>query len=234
MFDFIALLIFIGSWVGYSYWAHQQSSSLSLTKILADFRQDWMLRILKREQRNADMAAMTQLERNASIYAGIALMAIVTIFIALSLSEETISLLMGSSLIEQSSLTVIKFKLAVIGLVFMYCFFTFSWCMRQFGFCALLVGAAPMPTEGINADVKRHFATHAGNILDLASRQFNLGLRGFNFSLAALSWLMGSLWFIAITLVVVAVLYRREYESNTLKELIRARGLDPDQIDKKD
>ncbi|MEX2321519.1 MAG: DUF599 family protein, partial [Saccharospirillum sp.] len=73
------------------------------------------------------------------------------------------------------------------------------------------------------------FSVHTAKVMDLAGKQFNLGLRAVYFSLAVIGWFLGPLWFVVLTSVIIGVLYRREFRSTTLKELVRARGLDPNQ-----
>jgi uncharacterized membrane protein len=58
----------------------------------------------------------------------------------------------------------------------------------------------------------------------LAIYNFNLGLRAYYFSLALLTWFVHPLVFVVASSWVVAVLYRREFRSRTLKALLA--GLD--------
>jgi uncharacterized membrane protein len=58
----------------------------------------------------------------------------------------------------------------------------------------------------------------------LAIYHFNLGLRACYFSLALVTWFVHPVVFIVCTAWVVAVLYRREFYSRTLKTLLS--GLD--------
>src|SRR5690606_41250626 len=54
----------------------------------------------------------------------------------------------------------------------------------------------------------------------MAAHSFNLGLRSYYFALAMLSWFINPWVFMAITAGVVYVLYRREFKSEVLGELV--------------
>lgn len=228
--DGAALLIFLVSWIGYTRYASVQAKRRhSLSSIMHHFRIDWLQRMLRRENRVADMSAVSNLERNSAFFASSSMFIVAGLITVLAASEQVMGLLNDISFVQPTSKGLWEAKIGVLVAVYVYAFLSFTWSMRQFGFLSVLIGSAPTPTESINDQVKRDFATHTARIIDLASSQFNLGLRAFYFSLAVVAWLLGPIWFVVATIMIVAVLYRREFRSTTLKELIRARGLDPDQ-----
>ena len=60
------------------------------------------------------------------------------------------------------------------------CVFTFTWSVRQYNFCSVLVGSAPLATErGIEDSERELYAMHMAQICSLAANQFNYGLRAF-------------------------------------------------------
>ena len=63
------------------------------------------------------------------------------------------------------------------------------------------------------------YGTHIGRLICNAGKHFNLGLRGYYFGMAAVSWFVHSLLFITVTALVVMVLYRREFRSHTVNNL---------------
>lgn len=102
-------------------------------------------------------------------------------------------------------------------LIFIYAFFKFSWSIRQFGFCSILVGAVRKPPKDAS-----EYATEIDRIaviLCFANRNFNQGLRAYYFGVAALSWFLHPALMIAVTLGVLYVLHQREFRSQTLKVL---------------
>ena len=52
-----------------------------------------------------------------------------------------------------------------------------------------------------------------------SSKNFNNALRSYYFGLSLLSWLISPVLFIVTNILVVAVLYRREFHSKTLNSL---------------
>ncbi|CAM5226140.1 hypothetical protein SSTU70S_03901 [Stutzerimonas stutzeri] len=103
-------------------------------------------------------------------------------------------------------------------MVFVYAFFTFSWCMRQYNFAAVLVASAPMAGERNVSDHERKaFGQRAARVLSMAANQFNFGLRAYYFGMATLAWFIHPWFFMAVTTGVVLVLYRREFHSDVLK-----------------
>ena len=51
----------------------------------------------------------------------------------------------------------------------------------------------------------------------LAAETFNDGLRAYYFSFATMGWFFSPLFFVVNTLVIVAILYNREFHSDVLK-----------------
>lgn len=228
-FDWLALLVFLTSWVAYTRYASIQGKRYhSLSSIMHHFRIDWMQRLLRRENRVADMSAVGNLERNSAFFASTSIFIVAGLITVLAASERVMLLLEDISFVQTGTRALWEAKVGILIAVYIYGFLSFTWSMRQFGFLSVIIGSAPTPTESIDDAVKRDFARHTAQVMDLAGRQFNLGLRAFYFSLAVIGWFLGPLWFVVFTAVIIAVLYRREFRSNTLKELIRARGLDPD------
>ena len=109
-------------------------------------------------------------------------------------------------------------RILAMMVLFVYAFFKFTWSLRQYGFVSVMIGGAPL----LNADRIKEIDSHANRIAKMASmaaNNFNIGLRSYYFAIAMLSWLLHSLLFMAVTLVIVYVLYSREFTSSTLKTL---------------
>ena len=56
-------------------------------------------------------------------------------------------------------------------------------------------------------------------MLGLAAETFNSGLRAYYFSFAAMAWFFSPLAFLMATILVVAILYSREFRSDVLQVL---------------
>jgi uncharacterized membrane protein len=108
-------------------------------------------------------------------------------------------------------------KIVLLIFIFIYAFFLFTWSLRQFNFCSILVGAAPRP--GGNAEEIERYVNRAGRLVSLAGTSFNNGLRAYYFALAVLMWFVHPWLMIITTAAVVLILYWREFRSETLKAL---------------
>ncbi|HCV40926.1 MAG TPA: DUF599 domain-containing protein, partial [Pseudomonas sp.] len=98
---------------------------------------------------------------------------------------------------------------------------TFSWCMRQYNFAAVLVGSAPMIGERqVNELERKAFASRAARVLSLAANQFNFGLRSYYFGMAMLTWFISPWLFMIVSVGVVLILYRREFHSDVLDVMV--------------
>jgi uncharacterized membrane protein len=111
-----------------------------------------------------------------------------------------------------------ELKLLVLVVMFVHAFFKFTWALRQFNYCSVLIGAAPRPPDEENADA---YAVRAAEVSTRASKDFNQGLRAYYLSLAALGWFVSAWAFMFATTLVIGVLYWREYHSAALRTLER-------------
>jgi uncharacterized membrane protein len=83
----------------------------------------------------------------------------------------------------------------------------------------LLVAAAPLHDQYTDDGERHAFADRAGRVMGLAAETFNDGLRGYYYAFAAVAWFFSAWAFIAATVAVVVVLYRREFHSQVLAAL---------------
>ena len=90
--------------------------------------------------------------------------------------------------------------------------------MRQYTFVALMIGALPSPQFfHYNPDKQDDYAQRVAAMTGLAAETFNDGLRAYYFSFAAMGWFFSPLFFVLTTLLIVAILYNREFHSDVLK-----------------
>jgi uncharacterized membrane protein len=109
-------------------------------------------------------------------------------------------------------------NLLVLVLVsFVFAYFKFTWSLRQFNLLSILVGAAPMGKTGEpGIDAYAHRVAGANN---LAGDDFNRGIRAYYFGLAATGWLLNSWALGLLSVIVLVVLFRRDYRSPALRVL---------------
>ncbi len=220
--NLLAALWFIVCWGGYTRYAIWKGRDTAcLASVMHLYREDWMRRMLLRDNRIADASVIGNLERNASFFASSTLIILAGILTVLGASDRALSLLADLPLVQQTSQSMSEIKLLCLAIVFVYAFFTFSWCMRQYNFAAVLVGSAPMIGERqVSEQERKAFATRAARVISLEANQFNFGLRSYYFGMALLSWFVSPWAFVAMSTGVVLILYRREFHSDVLDVMV--------------
>lgn len=215
-------------WWGYARFARKKArATYCIASVLHAYRKQWMAAMLKRDNRIADASLLGNLERNASFLASTAILVIAGLVTILASVENVHAMLVKVPLAQpELSLEQLQFKVVVLLLIYVYAFFTFTWAMRQYGFCAVLVGAAPYSDEPeAQGRLGETFVRHSAQVIDQAGNTYNYGLRAYYFSLAVLAWLVNTWVFVLVVALVVAVLYAREFHSRTLRSLIAVGAL---------
>ena len=111
-----------------------------------------------------------------------------------------------------------EIQLFTLTAIFVYAFFTFVWAIRLFHNTLVLVGAAPQPDDCDDA-IKAIYPKHMARFVGRAFLYMNRGTRAFTFGLGLLPWFLHPLLLIASTLIVIAVLHRRDFRSVSLEAL---------------
>jgi uncharacterized membrane protein len=218
--DAAALVLFAATWAGYQWYAdHSDTARPRLSREMDRFMREWLTRMAERDNRMVDVNVLRNLTRSSQFFASTTMLILGALVALMGYAEKAASVVADLPFTQQASERVWEFKVLVLLLIFVYAFFKFSWSMRQFGFCSILVGATKKPTP-----TPEQYAVHIGRtaaIMSFANRNFNQGLRAYYFGVAALSWFLHPVLMIAMTLGVLYVLYQREFRSQTLELLQR-------------
>ncbi|OBP14192.1 hypothetical protein A5320_16260 [Rheinheimera sp. SA_1] len=217
--DVVAVLWFIALWVGYTLFAKRKARTVScLSFELRRKRTDWMRQMLTRDNKMADVALISTLERNVSFFASSSMLILAGLLTAIASSDKIAQVLMQVMPWLDQVDGLMQFKLLFLGLIYVFTFFQFTWSLRQYGFGGVLIGAAP---EGHNLpeDELQLYANRAAKVIDQAAHSFNYGLRAIYFSLAALAWFINVWLFMLATVIVLLVMKHREFHSKALKAL---------------
>ncbi|WP_419799611.1 MAG: DUF599 domain-containing protein [Terasakiella sp.] len=217
--DIIALVWFLLAWVGYTSWADRFSQTRpSLMTVMYDYRLEWMKQALNREVRVADAALLSTLIRSISLFASTAIFLLGGVVAIFGSLEQILDLTKDLTYVAKASKVMWEIKLLTLGTIFIYAFFKFAWALRQFNYMLIVMGAFPSP-EFAKTKEAQQIAERAARVNALAVQTFNRGMRTYYFGMAALSWFLNPWIFIAVTLFVVLVIYRREFKSKTLRTL---------------
>ncbi|GAB3015472.1 DUF599 domain-containing protein [Bowmanella dokdonensis] len=217
--DILALCWFLTLWIGYTLFAKRRArQTICLASELRGKRTRWMKEMLVRENRMADIAIIAALERNIAFFASSSLLILAGLLTALA-SVEKLHLMIDELAISAAQTNAqIQIKLLLLMGMFIFAFFQFTWALRQYGFGAVLVGAAPTGNRMSEEEVEL-FANRAAKVVDQAGHSFNYGLRAIYFSLATLSWFIDPRLFMLASVVTMLVMYQREFHSKVLKAL---------------
>lgn len=208
--DWIALAIFVASWVGYS-WLVDLSPwrDRTLTAAMNRQRRVWMEMLSRRDARIVDTSIVAGLQNGTAFFASTSLLAIGAAFAFLETSEDVITAVEKLPIPLETSPVAWEAKAVGLLVIYAYAFFKFGWSYRLFNYTSVLVGAVPPPTERDSTQMKRAVerATHASV---LAGHHFSLGQRAFFFSVGS-GWFANAWVLIGLTLVVVVALARRQF-----------------------
>jgi uncharacterized membrane protein len=218
--DVGALGSFVLLWIAYQWYAdYSNTPRPRLSREMDRHMRDWLLRMVERDNRMVDINVLRNLTRSSQFFASTTMLILGALVALMGYAEQAATVVADLPFTLQVSRRLWEFKILVLLITFIYAFFKFTWSIRQFGFCSILVGATRKPTP-----VPEQYAVHVERIaviLSFANRNFNQGLRAYYFGVAALTWFLHPALMIATTLAVIYVLHEREFRSVTLEALLR-------------
>jgi uncharacterized membrane protein len=218
--DLGALVLFTVLWTGYQWYAdHSDTPRPRLNREMNRYMREWLTRMVERDNRMVDVNVLRTLTRSSQFFASTTMLVLGALVALMGYAEQAASVVADLPFTQQVSRRLWEIKILVLLMIFVYAFFKFSWSIRQFGFCSILVGATRKPTPD-----PEQYAVHIDRtavIVSFAGRNFNQGLRAYYFGVAALTWFLHPALMIAMTLAVIYVLHEREFRSMTLEVLLR-------------
>ncbi|NRQ43209.1 DUF599 domain-containing protein [Rheinheimera sp. YQF-2] len=217
--DLIAVIWFFGLWVGYTLFAKRRAKVVScLSFELRRKRNDWMQKMLLRDNKMADVGLISTLERNVTFFASSTLLILAGLLTVMTAADKLSMMLTNLVPWASYSESSVQLKLLLLSFIYVFAFFQFTWSLRQYGFCGVLIGAAP-DGRGMTSEEQQLYANRAAKVIDQAGHSFNYGLRAIYFSLSALTWFIDPVLFMVASVVVMLVMKQREFHSKVLKAL---------------
>jgi uncharacterized membrane protein len=184
---------------------------------MAQFRHEWMIQMVSRQPRIFDAQLISNLRQGTAFFASASMIAIGGGLALIGNTDQLVGVARNLSL-DSAPAFVWDVKILLVLLLLSNAFLKYVWAHRLFGYCFVLMGAVPNSGDTPNA-FKR--AEQAADLSITAARSFNRAMRSTYFSLASVAWLVGPLALIATTLITFAVLYRREFASQSRQILQR-------------
>ncbi len=213
--DWLALAAFFALWTGYALFARKGArSERTLLAATNRYRSRWILQATYRDPRMLDGLITQNLSHTPSFFCSTTILIIGGLLAVLGTTDKAAGLMQDIPFAQSTSMQVLELKLLVMTGIFVYAFFRFSWSMRLYTFVALSIGAMP-PPEHFEAEPaqRQPYVERAATLVGTAAETFNDGLRAYYFSFAALAWFFSPMAMMGATVLVVAVLYSREFHS---------------------
>ncbi len=219
--DWLALAWFFSAWWCYGKFSRSYSGTRPSVHVTAkQFRYEWMLGATAREPRVLDGIINQSMATTPSFFSSTSIIVIGGLFAVLGATDKAAELVREIPFAVRTTVLVFDIKVLVLIGIFVHAFFRFSWSMRQYTFVAMLVGAMPHAKEfeAGAADRTQH-ARRAANMADLAAETFGDGLRAYYMAFAAMAWFFSPVAFFLATIVVILILFNRDFRSDVLTVL---------------
>ena len=143
--NLLALVWFLIAVRGYQAYAIRASRRKdSLAGVLHAYRQRWMVRMIGRDMRMADIGAVANLERYVTLFASSSLLILAGLVTLVGYTEDVVHIGRGIPFLPPQSPLEWQFKLFFLTLMFVYAFFKFTWSLRQYGFASVMISSAPV------------------------------------------------------------------------------------------
>lgn len=214
--DVLGYGVFFLAWVGYTAFAdHSRWRTRSITSAVDRHRLRWMQVAATREPRIVDTSILGNLLTGISFFASTTILAIGGLlagFGAFPAVQAAMAHLPWAAPLGAEDFAV---KMGLLLAIFVYAFFKFAWAFRLCNYCSIVVGSIPMPGKGTPEETEARVAM-AARLSSLSAYHFNRGLRAYFFAMASLGGFVHPALFIAMTLGVLVVLFRREFLSRAL------------------
>lgn len=216
--DWLAFLLFLAGWMVYGYTADRAARSANGLRGVTHLRRiEWARQMTDRDNRITDASLIGDLKASVSFYANTTIYIVAGLIAVAGTLERVMSFTEDLPFAWQTSREVLEAKMFVLIGIFIFAYFKFTWSLRQFNFLSILLGATP--PKGSASDVLERAAERFALMSSLAGDEFNRGIRAYYFGFAVLGWFVHPWLFIVLTLTILAVLWRRDFHSRTLRAM---------------
>jgi len=222
--DFGALAFFVLAWLSYSRLvALGRGGRRSLNLMMDEYRERWMLEMARRENRIVDSGIMGSLQSGTAFFTSTSLLAFGGAATLLRGVDDAVKVVSELSNGQGPQRGLFELKILGLLIIFGYAFFKFAWAYRLFNFTAILIGATPGRASP-DTEERDRIARRAAAMASVASSNFSRGQRAFFFALAYFGWFVSPWAFIAMTALVVCLMWGRQFASPARRALMDVGG----------
>ncbi|WP_341677775.1 DUF599 domain-containing protein [Niveibacterium sp. SC-1] len=216
--DYVGIVVFWACWFGYTWYAERgPASKHGLPGVMFEYRLQWSRQDPSRDIPVTSASLVANLTNSVSFYASTTIYIIAGLLALVGAVEKISSFAAELPFAQQASKELLELKLLLLLIVFITAYFKFTWSLRQFNFLCILIGGVPHERNLTDPERSEKFAQRMARVNANAGDEFNRGLRAYYYGIAAMAWFIQPWLFIAMTVGVTAVLYRRDFHSPTLK-----------------
>jgi uncharacterized membrane protein len=211
--DLAALAFFVGAWIAYAAlieWTTHGKGGLNAQMDI--YREAWMREMLARQNRIVDSHITSSLQNGTAFFASTSLIAIGAALTLLRSTDEMLAVFGALPFGITTTRADWEAKTLGLAIIFVYAFFKFAWSYRLFNYVAVLLGATPPPEAKDTPEALAH-ARRTAKLSEEAGRHFNRGQRAFFLALGYLGWFVSPWVFMAATVAVLVVMWRRQLAS---------------------
>lgn len=216
--DALALALFVAAWFGYNIFCDREmQSARGLRLLLWENRLEWARQMVVRDQRLLDTALIGHMMNGVSFYANTTIYIVAALIATAGALDSLVHFASEMPFSGRQSKPLVQAKLLLLITVFVFAYFKFTWAHRQYNMLLVLTGGAPDRTRP--PDALEAYAQKYARVNTTASDEFNRGIRSYYFGFAALGWFMHTALFVLLTLLVLLVLWRRDFRSKAVRIL---------------
>lgn len=217
--DYVAMFWFALCQLGYRWVTHRRGGqSLSFISAIMTQRRRWMQAMSERELRMVDIMISQSFNQMTGFFATTTVFILGSLAALLASGDNARTSLQSLALIGDTSVSVWTVKISALIVLFISAFFKFVWAHRLNQYLAVAIGATPA-FDHPDGETRERQVVLATTLANRASVNTYAGLHAYYFAIAGLTWFIHAGVFIAATTVVVCVLYRREYISESARAI---------------
>ncbi|MDZ5695756.1 DUF599 domain-containing protein [Chelativorans sp. M5D2P16] len=189
----------------------------SLSVIMSAQRRRWVHNAVRRDT-PLDAILSGNLMSAVSFFASTTVLIILALFAVygqISSVVEAVNIIQPR---QEISKVDVEIHLALILVIFVLAFLSFTLSLRQFNHFCIMLGAADHSEK---QDPDEIYVMAALNTL--GARNFNQGIRAYYFALGMLAWFISPIAAIAVTVLIFAVILYREFYSSARNLVARLK-----------
>ena len=209
-FDWAALGLLLLASVGIGWLIESpRLARVSVTRLMAEYQREWMRQLTKRNNRIMDAQVLVSLRQGTSFFGSTALIALGALLALIGNPQPLAGVAEGLVNVAAPA-QLLQAKLLLVALFLANAFLKFVWANRVFGYASVVMAAVPDDPADPRSTPR---AAQSAELNIRGMYNFNRGLRSMYFALAAVAWLLGAAALAIATLIVLWLLWSREFMS---------------------